>query len=82
MLNTLVRQLTNKTIVKTNFHQSQHVQFLQNVHKRGFLEVMCAIMAVLLSTEDVQVSGSRDVFRFQILHYPERKCQLRIRQKQ
>lgn len=37
MLNTLVRQLTNKTIEKINFCQSQYLQkFLQNVHQRGF----------------------------------------------
>ena len=83
MLNALVKQLTNKTIEKTNFHQSQYVQkFLQNVHQRGFLEETHAIMAVLVSTRDVQVSGSRDGFRLQILQYLERISQLRIRQKQ
>lgn len=64
MLNTLVRLLTSKTTEKTNFHQGQYVQkFLQNVHWKGFLEVMHAVMVVLVSTRKFQVqevvSGSR-----------------------
>lgn len=37
-------------------------------------------MVVPVLTEDLQVSGSRDGFRFQILHYLERIPQFRIRQ--
>jgi len=82
LLNILVTELTNKTTEKTNIHQSQYIQnFLKNVHQRGFLEVMHAVMAVLVSTGDMQVLGSRHGFRFQLLHYLERIPQLKVTQK-